>query len=802
MANKKSNIEILLSARDVNMTSVVQKGRAAVKAFTGEMSSGSGAVASLRGQVLQLAGAFAGLSAIADIGAMLKTADQNAFGLASSIQAANREFRVGSAEEWEARIAELSKKLRIYSETDIRGAAASTIDMTKRLGLNADQMQQVIALSGDLAAGRTDLAGAVERVTAALRGEAEASEYLGLTLNENYVKAWYEAHGAHETAWKDLTDMQKAQVRYNVFLEQAIPLQGKAAKSVDTYAGALGFIRATIANSIQSNDDLVKALAEVGKALEENAGDIGTFVGSLASGAATVIRFVAANRELIIDIIKYGAVFGAAVMVIGKLALTWRGLNAAVVVMTGLQVVPWLRSVEVASTGAIAGITGLKAGFIGLMGAAAVFFAAYKAGEWLTMRSAIAGTAEAQKQLEKNTGLVAAKFKEISAATGLTITSMEQLDQAVKDGKIHYDDLTGTWKKGSAEQAAATTATATTMKKATGESLDAMKKKYQEYASEIRRLQDEIAGRERSLSAELRAMSRTGMSDYSAWKDQKREAEEYAVAAKRAAAEAQAALSAGDTITADQKFKDAVQYADDAKQAYKALNTEVKSGETVVVSQQQALKTAMAGVESSGKLGVEILKQQQAAAKEAMAALTAESGFEDLTKGMDAAEKTWLENWEKMRQFAGKQILEVEQKLEGLVNDRYVTVWVTEKVRKQTGGLIQRLARGGRLPGYGGGDRISALLEAGEFVIRKEAVSKFGAGLFHALNALQLPEIPRFALGGPVGFAAGGAIGASGDTMTINLNFGPGASIPVTSTRENARALEREFRRQAWRSSK
>ena len=53
--------------------------------------------------------------------------------------------------------------------------------------------------------------------------------------------------------------------------------------------------------------------------------------------------------------------------------------------------------------------------------------------------------------------------------------------------------------------------------------------------------------------------------------------------------------------------------------------------------------------------------------------------------------------------------------------------------------------RGGALGGYGGGDRIRALLEAGEFVIRKEAVRKYGRGLFTSLNAMRLPSVRDWA---------------------------------------------------------
>lgn len=71
-------------------------------------------------------------------------------------------------------------------------------------------------------------------------------------------------------------------------------------------------------------------------------------------------------------------------------------------------------------------------------------------------------------------------------------------------------------------------------------------------------------------------------------------------------------------------------------------------------------------------------------------------------------------------------------------------------------GLPWRFADGGfarpsgRLPGYGGGDKIRALLEAGEFVIRKEAVQKLGINFFVAANQGQAPALPKFATGGLV----------------------------------------------------
>jgi len=90
---------------------------------------------------------------------------------------------------------------------------------------------------------------------------------------------------------------------------------------------------------------------------------------------------------------------------------------------------------------------------------------------------------------------------------------------------------------------------------------------------------------------------------------------------------------------------------------------------------------------------------------------------------------------------------------------------------------LSKLSSGGQLKGYGGGDTVPAMLEKGEFVIKKEAVKKYGSGLFEGLNGMVagmkfggvVPkmQMPKFAQGGPVG----GSNNLSGQLHTINLNI-------------------------------
>lgn len=97
---------------------------------------------------------------------------------------------------------------------------------------------------------------------------------------------------------------------------------------------------------------------------------------------------------------------------------------------------------------------------------------------------------------------------------------------------------------------------------------------------------------------------------------------------------------------------------------------------------------------------------------------------------------------------------------------------------------------GGYISGYGGGDRIRALLEPGEFVLRKEAVKALGLSSLTKLNNLgfnaKIPKpsptidrvsIPRFANGGLV----------QGQPIVINIPGGK--SIQVSGSRDSAMQL-------------
>ena len=106
----------------------------------------------------------------------------------------------------------------------------------------------------------------------------------------------------------------------------------------------------------------------------------------------------------------------------------------------------------------------------------------------------------------------------------------------------------------------------------------------------------------------------------------------------------------------------------------------------------------------------------------------------------------------------------------------------------------------GHLSGYGGGDTIKALLEKGEFIIRKEAVKSLGLARLNTLNRGRLPrfnqggmvtpKLPRYAVGG----AVSGGESSPSRTVELNLNMG-GETYKMMTDDDVANALERYTRK-------
>lgn len=164
----------------------------------------------------------------------------------------------------------------------------------------------------------------------------------------------------------------------------------------------------------------------------------------------------------------------------------------------------------------------------------------------------------------------------------------------------------------------------------------------------------------------------------------------------------------------------------------------------------------------------------------------AQSKFDSISKHIEAARPTSKMNLDtslamsKDNAFVAKASRPISRRL-----DTYEVFHPANRGYKTGGIILPRFADGGhlddgighsrktgKLSGYGGGDKIKALLEAGEFIIRKEAVKALG---LERLNILNQGMLPRFNQGGAVAkiprFSTGGKVNPS-RTVELNLNIG------------------------------
>jgi hypothetical protein len=317
MADKSGEIERLYVSIGADVTDLLKETKQAVNEAeddlekfekTGKRSFDNVKKSGVEFGLKVAAAIGAALAAIGSLVAGIKKATDAAIGLnaaqntlAGSAAAAAREFGavVGSSQSWAQTVKDLRAELKVFSEQELNTAAARLVDMSKRLGLTEEQMGVLLRRSADLAAGKTDLVGAIERTTSALRGEAESAEFLGLSLNENAVKAYAESQGM---VWKELDDGQKAQQRYNLFLEQTNELQGRAAKFAETLAGSEAALNAEIEDQIALlgeqllplRQGYVEALKGITGETEGSASIITNVLAGIAAGAGTFVEAIKA----------------------------------------------------------------------------------------------------------------------------------------------------------------------------------------------------------------------------------------------------------------------------------------------------------------------------------------------------------------------------------------------------------------------------------------------------------------------------------------------------------------------------
>ncbi len=861
MSTKTSKFKIIITGGTKGFTSSIYKSQAAVRAFNKELSAASRASKQLdhglTGMAAKFSALFGGISTVAfgksiwEAGVATQNLERSFKAITGSSAAAGKEmdFLRKTADDLGLNFLNSAKGYRQLAAA----ARGTTLEgkQTRDIFLGISEAATVLGMSTD------DTAGSLLAISQMIsKGNVQAEELRG-QLGERLPGAFQLAAKAMGVTTGELDKMLKqgqvaatdllpklAKALHDMYGSDAAKMSDGAIQALHRFENAWLSLEKSISDSgfLDVATGRIKDLTNAMDDPEVKA-RIVDVTNNFFKMADAVMSFIVNHGKAIAGVgaglATLSTLYRTTVMLTG----VWRGLNSAMVQTTGIELLPYLRGLNFTLSMSEIAIAGFAASLGAAAAAGLSLMAGLKIGEELYKRTEPAE--QALIKLQNELDRTQAKYRQFSSFKPEDSKSL--FEKSENDLKKYKEQLVGAyryqgavvnslyaksrdtsiWGKATkeAEQAGVELVAARaklkqletamgeygkvadgtykktadnagraadSQRRATGKALDAMKAAWKRYADEVTRLQDQIAGREKSLAEQLRAMARTGMSDLGAWQDRKREAQEYEQAAKKAA-------EAGN-------FKEAVKLADKAKNAYADLNKEVKSGDQVLISQQQALETSMAGVKTAGDLAIESLKKQQEAAKQAADALNEQSGFQlgdAFTKaGKQAKEladtsKDFSDNWRtafvNMGKDAAAQIDAIDRNLNDMAKNRDVYIKIHEVAAKATGGPVYSLATGGRLPGYGGGDRIPALLEAGEFIIRKEAVSRFGAGLFSALNNLRLPEIPRFATGGPVTANAP----AAGKSVTINFAFPGEQERPRgTFSLSDAEAMQRIMRKQ------
>ena len=172
-------------------------------------------------------------------------------------------------------------------------------------------------------------------------------------------------------------------------------------------------------------------------------------------------------------------------------------------------------------------------------------------------------------------------------------------------------------------------------------------------------------------------------------------------------------------------------------------------------------------------------------------------------KSADEFTANWNDGYARFERRGKEAADAVKKAIDKAAEDRQTTIRIRTLETRRWGGLVgaaRHMARGGKVPGgYGGGDKIPAMLEPGEFVLRKEAVKVLSPAFLERLNAnvhatlapmAELLKAPVPRLAGVGGDLWRGPVG-----IVMELKTPDGESVKALVPNDDAERLARWNRR-------
>ena len=276
-----------------------------------------------------------------------------AINAASDLEETNSKFNAVFGDMSET-ASEFAKNFAIdfgRSTQEVKENMAVIQTVGKNYGLTAEEAsglsQNLLTLANDVAAfTNTDLGDAANRMTAALRGEGEAAEALGFSINQTTLAEYARQQGITESISK-MSQAELVNLRYGLMVQQAGDMVGYATSEQGSFTAQLARAKGVFTDlAATMGSYLLPIITEVITKINEI--------------IATNFEWITSNGETIIKLLGIAAAIGPLLIAISKM------------LAFGSSFIGWSKGITAALMAVKAGTSGLGAVMTAVFGPAGV----------------------------------------------------------------------------------------------------------------------------------------------------------------------------------------------------------------------------------------------------------------------------------------------------------------------------------------------------------------------------------------------------------------------------------------------
>lgn len=180
--------------------------------------------------------------------------------------------------------------------------------MLKSMGLTDNAVREMsmdmVGLAGDMASFyNLDVEKAFEKIRSGISGETEPLKQLGINMSVANLEAYALSQGI-ETAYKKMTEAEKATLRYNYLMSVTADAQGDFARTSDSYANQQRILELQTQNLAASfGEKLLPMVNDLTGILNENMPQIGDKIETVGNIVVGLFDFVIDHHEAILAVI-------------------------------------------------------------------------------------------------------------------------------------------------------------------------------------------------------------------------------------------------------------------------------------------------------------------------------------------------------------------------------------------------------------------------------------------------------------------------------------------------------------------